>query len=173
MISSVCSQWTIPMSPSLQWLEQSPGSTISVWVLTEEGLRVCPGTNDFKWVGPCSLLCLECLIDLETSLSTIRGIWSCPFSLKPSALQPLGHPSPGPDLFGSFLHWGVQELVAFILLWGKVFSSPLLIQVSLGKWNGLWMWNIPSDCSAVWLAGEWISGLCRPLAYYRVNPFSL
>lgn len=123
MISSVCSQWTIPMSPSLQWLEQSPGSTISVWVLTEEGLRVCPGTNDFKWVGPCSLLCLECLIDLETSLSTIRGIWSCPFSLKPSALQPLGHPSPGPDLFGSFLHWGVQELVALYFCEARFFLT--------------------------------------------------
>lgn len=61
MISSVCSQLTIPTSP--------PGPTISTWVLSEEGLGVCPGTNDFKCVGPCSLLCLECLIDLEVLLA--------------------------------------------------------------------------------------------------------
>lgn len=86
------------------------------------GLESLP-RNKWLQVGWALLLALSRVPHRPwDSLSTIWGIWSCPFSLKPSALQPLGHPShPGPDLFGSFLHWGVQELVALYFYEARFF----------------------------------------------------
>ena len=66
---------------------------IVTWVLTAGGLVVCLGTNGLNWIGPCSLLCLEGLIDHEVVLAPYQEAGGpVPFSLQPRALQLRGHP---------------------------------------------------------------------------------
>lgn len=148
MICSVCSSWTIPMSPNLQWLEQS--GSYHFHLGSDWG-----GVGSLPWdkhpqVDWALLLALP-----RRPHRPWRSSSTIPFSPSPG----LSNPWDVPLLLAQtcLTHFSTKKdrSELFCPLCGKALCSPLLTQVSLGRWTSLCCGM--SEWLLSWLVGWWMN----------------